>query len=228
MSNVKIEIPVFAIILTGLLITAITVVITVIIIKNNQIEKITTKYDSIKIANQIIIKQKSDTIEYYKILTEQNDYLISNQKTLISTLNNKIYSIKPKVDKYTTNEVYDSINAYIEPKNDSLKFKLSGNQVKQIYSEHLELLESRSGMVEYGKLVKNMDSGIQLVNSQLNKQSELQVITQKLLSECENENLNLNNEVLKQQVKVKRNRILSPISFITGAIASTVLIFSVK
>ena len=228
MTNVEIKIPVYALIIIGIVITAIITVLTVITVKNKQIHKQVIWHDALKIANQIIIKQKSDTIEYYKILTKQNDYLISNQKTLISTLNNKIYNIKPKVDKYTTNEVYDSINAYIEPKNDDSEFKFSGNQIKQIYVEHLELLESRSGMVEYDKLVKNMDSGIQLVNSQLSKQSDLQAVTQKMLSECENENLNLNNEVLKQQVKVKRNRILAPISFITGAVASTILIFSVK
>jgi hypothetical protein len=228
MTNVEIKIPVYALIIIGIVITAIITVLTVITVKNKQIHKQVIWHDALKIANQIIIKQKSDTIEYYKILTEQNDKLIFNQKTLISTLNNRIYDIKPKVDKYTTNEVYDSINAYIEPKNDDSEFKFSGNQIKQIYVEHLELLESRSGMVEYGKLVENMDSGIQLVNSQLSKQSDLQAVTQKMLSECENENLNLNNEVLKQQVKVKRNRILAPISFITGAIASTILIFSVK
>jgi hypothetical protein len=89
-------------------------------------------------------------------------------------------------------------------------------------------LESKVGLIEYGKLVDNMDSGIQLVNSQLGKQSELQAVTQKMLSDCEQETLDLSKEITKQNVKVKRNRILAPISFLVGVISETIIIVSVK
>lgn len=224
LKDVEIKIPVLALLITGLVITAIIVVGTILIIKNNQIKQLKSKYETSKIANQLIVKQKTDTIEYYKKLIKDNSKLISDQKTLISQQSYRISTIKPIIEQYAHSQVFDPIQAYIEPKNDSLKFKLSGNQIKQVYREHLELLESRKGLIQYEELIEYMDNDIRLSNSQLSKQNELQEVTQSMLSECDSNNL----ELLKQLNITNKNRkfwkITTPISGVTGLIVGILLV----
>lgn len=224
LKDVEIKIPALYVIISGLIIAAIIVVTTIVIIKNREIKDIKSDYSQSVGKYREILKTKSDSIETYKNLIKDNSYLILEQKTLISILNNRISSIKPRVEEYTPNQVFDSIQAYIEPKNDSLKFKFSGNQIKQIYREHLELLESRSGMIQYEQLVSDMNKGTTLLTCQLNKQSEMQAITQELLDKCEKDNAELQKNLTKETKNKKFWKISTPISGVTGLVMGILLV----
>lgn len=224
MKPLKLEIPVWAVVLAGLLFVGTIVSVTIYVVKKHEVTALKSKYESESVAKNLIIKEQSDTIKYFKQVIKESDLTTSAKQTQIDGLYAQIRSIKPKVEQYTSSEVFDSIIAYVGPETDSSKFKFSGNQIKHIYTEHLELMEGMSGLIQYQSLVENMQAGINVRNKEFEAQLMLNESTQALLSECDSSTIELGNNLIKERNNKKLWRIGTPSAGVLGLIIGIMLV----
>lgn len=201
MKEAEIKVPILGLVLIGLLITAIIVVLSVLYFQAKNTQKIDTEFRKYKEATQIQIKQKTDTIEYYKAILERNYSEIAYQESEIDRLKNKVLSIPKHVEKLTTSEVYEKTLEYLPEKTDSLKFKYSGNQIKVIYEEHLEKIAMIECIEVYSSQAETLKQSINVLENKCKKLEGIIILQdQDFGQELSRQNLSIEKEKRKNKI----------------------------
>ena len=223
MKPIEIKIPVWGVIVTSLVLIGAIVGITLLVSKNKKITYYKSKVDSIQIASSIIIKQKEDTIQYLTAVIEQKNIQLTVSKQNIAAIKRKLDAIPVEVSKYTPNEIYDKILDYVDEKTDSSEYPFSGNQISDIYREHLYIDQQQDLINEYEFYIIDLMSGIDVRDKGLNEYKKLGELKNKMLEESNKRCDILEQDLLKQTKRKKIWRTLTPIGTGVGIVVGLLL-----
>lgn len=129
-----------------------------------------------------IISVKSDTIIYYKKLIKGADKNLLAYKEKMASLEAHIRTISSKVDTLPFSEDYAFILDNLPLKTDSNKYPLSGNQVKRVHEEKLELLSRRESDILSKEYIYQLTTGITLRDTLINQSEQQTLLLQDKIS----------------------------------------------
>lgn len=174
MKGIKIEIPILAIIIL------IGAILGINYFKNRKIKaqeaitiEVQRKYDSIRIVTAIEKKAFLDSIAIRESQIKDQNLKIQIQKDKVEKSEAKLKEIKAKVNYIPNDTIYSLTKEYLPEPSDSSKFAYSGNQVKEIYTEHLQLIETRQTLIEYSVYTGEMEVSIRKRDEQISDYYDL-------------------------------------------------------
>jgi len=219
MKTVDVKIPVYAILAVIILFIGVIVALSMLSIKNKQISqknaqitKVQNAYDSVRITTNNIIKEKNDTIAYQKQIIENRDAKIAHQKSKLVNVENILAETKQQVATFTNDSVYVLTQDYLPTPTDSSKFPYSGNQVKDIYSDHLDLLKMHDAVLDYQKYTFELEHGLTDRDSQITNYKDLTNAQKAQLEASGNQINSLSGQNGDLMKKNKRLKIFVPVS----------------
>ena len=202
--GVKIEIPIIGIILI------IATFLGVSYIKNRSVKKkdkeiaeLQYKIDSTNIVIQIDKKKIVDTVTYYEAIINEHDKKIEAQEGKIKEKDKELEEIKETVTDLSNDSIYEITQEYLPEPSDSLNLIYSGNQVREIYQEHLEKIKMHEVILEYRIYAGELEIGVRQRDEQLSNYYDLIEVHERDLENKAAENMLLQgeNDQLRKDVK---------------------------
>lgn len=218
MKPIEAKIPVSVIVVGVIVLIASVVIITLFSINKKNVKQFDFQYDSLKVATCNIIKSKEDTIRYYKGIIGENEAKIIAQNESIKKLKGAIASIPNEVSKYEPNVIYDKINEYLSEKIDDQEYPFSGNQITEIYGEHLYVKEIQKGVEIYETQITTLMFSIENKDLELKAYNDIVDAKNKLLKEGDIRMYELESDFNKQVKRKKIWRALTPSGLAVGVI----------
>ena len=218
MKPIEAKIPVSVIVVGVIVLIASVVIITLFSINKKNVKQFDFQYDSLKVAACNIIKSKEDTIRYYKGIIGENEAKIIAQNESIKKLKGAIASIPNEVSKYEPNVIYDKINEYLSEKIDDQEYPFSGNQITEIYGEHLYVKEMQKGVEIYETQITTLMFSIENKDLELKAYNDIVDAKNKLLKEGDIRMYELESDFNKQVKRKKIWRALTPSGLAVGVI----------
>lgn len=225
MKGVKFEIPVWSILLVIILFGGGYFLVRGINKnKENAVNVIQQKYDSTRIVNNILKSELTDTIDYYERIILAENEVIKTYRAKVSEKEVQLKKIKSTVAKFTSDTVYQLTQEYLPEPSDSSKYAYSGNQVKEIYTEHLESLDMIELLLDYRTYSGDLNIGIRQRDLQLDQYKKLIELHQSDLEQQSSLNSQLleNNSQLNK--KVKTWKILTPSAGVVGVVIGILIV----
>lgn len=225
MKGIKLEIPIYAILIL------IASILGFNWLKNQKInaleEEVNTnalKVDSTLLATSEIQRKLIDTIAFYEeVISIKNEELEVLELEAFQ-YEKKISSIKEEIQDYSFDTLYLITQGYLPWKTDSNKYQYSGNQVEEIYFEHLQLKESIKGIVSLRKYSKELESGLSLRDKQINNYAQLDSSRMQEITILSESNSEKDKTIKSQAVKNKKLRITVPFTGLLGIILGALLL----
>jgi len=224
MKPVEIKIPIFALIISGLLLVASVVVVTIIITKNKKIDNYQEQFNILEYKYGVSIKEKQDTIYFYENLIKENDNLSLIQKTKISALELKLKAIPIEVTKYTTNEKYEQTQKFLGEKTDSLDFNYSGNQVDGIYLQQIQNITLTDLVDNCRSYVYDLEGGKKLRDKEIETLKTLAEQQDGYINLCDSTSSELNKKLSKEKKKTKILGIAVPSAGVVGIVIGILVV----
>ena len=223
MKSIEAKIPVWSVIVTIISIVLVIVILTIFATKNKKVIYYKSKVDSIQVATSIIIRQQEDSIDYLKAVIKNRESRLQISKDNIKSLTDKLADIPKKVTQYTPNELYDKIQQYISQRTDSNKYDFSGNQLEDIYKEHLYIDEQQNLISEYEFYVVDLMDDVKIRDKEISEYDKLSKLKDKMLEESNKICDELEVNLLKQEKRKKIWRMLTPIGTGVGIVVGLLL-----
>lgn len=223
MKSIEAKIPVWSVIVTIISIVLVIVILTIFATKNKKVIYYKSKVDSIQAATSIIIRQQEDSIDYLKAVIKNRESRLQISKDNIKSLTDKLADIPKKVTQYTPNELYDKIQQYISQRTDSNKYDFSGNQLEDIYKEHLYIDEQQNLISEYEFYVVDLMDDVKIRDKEISEYDKLSKLKDKMLEESNKICDELEVNLLKQEKRKKIWRMLTPIGTGVGIVVGLLL-----
>ena len=223
MKSIEAKIPVWSVIVTIISIVLVIVILTIFATKNKKVIYYKSKIDSIQAATSIIIRQQEDSIDYLKAVIKNRESRLQISKDNIKSLTDKLADIPKKVTQYTPNELYDKIQQYISQRTDSNKYDFSGNQLEDIYKEHLYIDEQQNLISEYEFYVVDLMDDVKIRDKEISEYDKLSKLKDKMLEESNKICDELEVNLLKQEKRKKIWRMLTPIGTGVGIVVGLLL-----
>jgi hypothetical protein len=218
MKPIEAKIPVSVIVVGVIVLIASVVIITLFSINRKNVKQFDFQYDSLKVATCNIIKSQEDTIRYYKGIIGENEAKIIAQNESIKKLKGAIAAIPDEVSKYEPNVIYDKINEYLSEKVDDQEYPFSGNQITEIYGEHLYVKEIQKGVEIYETQIATLMFSIENKDLELKAYNDIVDAKNKLLKESNIRMYELESDFNKQVKRKKIWRALTPSGLAVGVI----------
>ena len=223
MKSIEAKIPVWSVIVTIISIVLVIVILTIFATKNKKVIYYKSKVDSIQASTSIIIRQQEDSIDYLKAVIKNRESRLQISKDNIKSLTDKLADIPKKVTQYTPNELYDKIQQYISQRTDSNKYDFSGNQLEDIYKEHLYIDEQQNLISEYEFYVVDLMDDVKIRDKEISEYDKLSKLKDKMLEESNKICDELEVNLLKQEKRKKIWRMLTPIGTGVGIVVGLLL-----
>ena len=223
MKSIEAKIPVWSVIVTIISIVLVIVILTIFATKNKKVIYYKSKVDSIQAATSIIIRQQEDSIDYLKAVIKNRESRLQISKDNIKSLTDKLADIPKNVTQYTPNELYDKIQQYISQRTDSNKYDFSGNQLEDIYKEHLYIDEQQNLISEYEFYVVDLMDDVKIRDKEISEYDKLSKLKDKMLEESNKICDELEVNLLKQEKRKKIWRMLTPIGTGVGIVVGLLL-----
>lgn len=209
----------WAVALTIALPIAIIIILSILLGKNKmikqqakQIAETTQKYDSARVINNMLRKTLIDTVNYYEPIIKKNNEDLAREKSKLMNTSEELQKIKNKIAIIPNDSVYSLTLSYLPKKEDSLKYPYSGNQVKDIYEDHLSHLKMIDAVAEYKEYTFNLELGNRNKDKQLSNYKDLTTTQGQQIQSQLGQIKNLSDQTNMEMKKNKRLKIFVPVS----------------
>ncbi|MBN1683757.1 hypothetical protein JW865_09430 [Candidatus Bathyarchaeota archaeon] len=216
----EIKIPVFGLILAGLLITSIIVVLSVLYFHAKEVKKIEAKYEEYKSYTIEQINQKSDSINVLNGIISKLKIREDSSKMELTSLREKLNSKLIKLENRSSIEAYKETLTWLSDPIDSSEFIYSGNQVKEIQKEHLEKINSIEINEVYARYAITLNESINSLEEKCKKTEEIAYMKDSMRIK---EMSMINESLTVQKKKNNRLKIVIPTTGALGIIMGVLI-----